>query len=424
MPDGLRYLSTTLINGWLDCPSRAWRSYARRLDMGDDNEGTDSTRFGTAVHNTLEHFHNLTMVEEKFTDKDVLDYFDTQFAMSGCLDPELYTLAQDVLVDFLNRTINERHGTTVATELAFVLDVEANTVLVADDRKGLEVEIERILALGHTPVVSKIDRVDIAHKDDGIHVEVYDYKTNILPFTREYVENSKQLGIYDLVARALYPEAASVTCIFDMVRHGRFPVEFGEHARATLRRYLPTLWQQINQTKTPEERINKYCRWCEVRGNCSAYKAVLGLDALPIITEVNDSDEAINASFDELEHLGDLNKIIEKRIDEIKGMLSAKIIHDNLGEPLQAGNRELYLSQNSRPAIDTVGVVEVFRAHDAITLLPQVVTAQKTAIDRFIKARPEYKAELTKLVRKTFVSPSLKSRSLIGGKSTDAPESD
>jgi hypothetical protein len=388
--------------------------------LGDDNEGTDSTRFGTATHNTLEHFHNLLMLEHRFTQEDVLAYFDKQFALSGCLDPEFYTLAQDKLVDFLSRTIFERHGTTVATELAFVLDVECNTVHVVNDREYVDTEVERILAHGHTPVVSKIDRIDIAHKDDGIHVEVYDYKTNILPFTREYVENSKQLGIYDLVARALYPEAVSVTCIFDMLRHGRFPVEFDDHARDTLRHYLPTLWKQIAASQRPEERINKYCRWCEIRGTCSAYQAVLTMEVLPIITEKNDSDEAINAMFDEMERLSDLSKIIDKRTDEIKAMIGAKIVNDNLGEPLQVGQRELYLSQNSRSAVDAKGVVAVFQKHEAITLLSGVISVQKTAIDRFIKARPEFKDELTALVRKTFVSPSLKARSLIGGKAKDA----
>jgi hypothetical protein len=144
------------------------------------------------------------------------------------------------------------------------------------------------------------------------------------------------------------------------------------------------------------------------------------MEVLPIITEKNDSDEAINAMFDEMERLSDLSKIIDKRTDEIKAMIGAKIVNDNLGEPLQVGQRELYLSQNSRSAVDAKGVVAVFQKHEAITLLSGVISVQKTAIDRFIKARPEFKDELTALVRKTFVSPSLKARSLIGGKAKDA----
>lgn len=418
MPAGLMHLSTTMISGWKDCPERAWRSYQRRLEMGDDNEGTDATRFGNAAHNTMEHFHNLLMREEPFDDNDIYEHFNTQFAISGCLSVEHYTLAQDKLVEWLHKSIYERNGRTIATELVFVYCVETKEVWVNLTNEQLRDAVGFIAERGHTPVVSKIDRVDIIGETA---YEVYDYKTNFLPFTREYIENSHQLGIYDLVVRALYPEATSVLCTFDMVRHGKFSVEFDDRFRRMLENYLVALYQQIGETEKPEQRLNQYCRWCEIRASCDAYKVALVSPLPTVFTDALDTDAGINSMYDELDHLNNLAKIVDKRKDELKEALMAKVIKDNLGEPLSVGARQIYLQQNTRWAFDTKAVVQVFRDKSAMELLHTVVSVTKGGIDYLCKQRPEFRDLLDPLMMKQFVSPSLKARSLKGGKTKEAP---
>lgn len=423
MPETLKHLSTTLIGNWALCPERAYRSYLRRLEFGDDNEGTDATRFGTAVHNTMEWAHNRVMTGQVLEDDDVMRYFNNQFAVSQCLDFEYFSLGQDKLLEFLKRSIYNRRGETIAAELTFVYCVETKEVWLSSDVKfDLMALVEALIEEGYTPVISKIDRID---KVGPTSYEIFDYKTNILPFTREEIESSKQLGLYDLVLRAIHPDATSVTCIYDMVRHGRFSVEFNDDFRDTMGSFLTTLWNQIRLADKLEQRLNKYCRWCEIRSGCKTYKEALASDLPPVLTENTDTEEGLSALYDEMNRLGDLNKAVEQRMSELKEMFAAKITRDSFGEPLRVGGREFYLQPNPRYEYDKKQVWAILRDANASALIVDVTGGiSKTAMDRFLKARPEFKPTLGPLLQKKFVTPSVKSRVVKGIKSSHEESED
>jgi hypothetical protein len=89
-----------------------------------------------------------------------------------------------------------------------------------------------------------------------------------------------------------------------------------------------------------------------------------------------------------------------------------------MGEPVKSGDREYYLIQNPRYEYNKEGVFKALADRKSLTLLPQIVSITKTAVDRLLKARPELKEDLEPLVQKKFVTPTLKSRKLGGGTST------
>jgi hypothetical protein len=421
----VRHLSTTLISNWDDCPKRAARSYLNRLVHGDDNEGTNPTRFGTVVHAVLEEIHHDLMTEtigDSGLDSDeiIMGYFRRHWSWGTCYDLEFFSLGSDKLGEFVRKSVRNRLGNTIATELLFVYDIVTEQVWVIDHRNEVTEIVDEILSWGGVPVVSEIDRLDRINEDT---FEVHDYKTNILPFTRDQIENSKQLGVYDLVVRALYPEARNVSCVYDMLRHGRFPVEFNDDFRERLRAFLAALWRQIKATEEPEARINQYCRWCEIRSSCKAYAQALEAPIPPILTETTDTPEGIATLYAESERLSNLIKIAEERNKEIKGAIIAKVVQDGMGEPLQMGEREYYLIQNPRYEYDKAGVFKALEKAKSLILLPDIISISKQSVDRLIKRRPELKGELEHLVQKKFVSPTLKSRKLNGGKSS-AEETD
>lgn len=427
MPESLEHLSTTLIGNWGDCPSRAWRSYVRRLEFGDDNEGTNPTRFGNVVHNTQEKIHQDIIAAQnglrampELTDEYIMKYFDAEWVASGSYDFEIYVFGKDTIADFVRRGITKRIGRTIHAELLFVYEVETRRVWVLKEREEVQRIVKLVLMRGNTPVVSKIDRID---QVSPTKFEVYDYKTNILPFTRDYIENSLQLGVYDLVVRALYPEATEVECIFDMLRHGRFPVTFTDDQRDKTSQYLINLWQQIRATEEPEERLNKYCRWCEIRSDCKAYAGALKSNIPPVLTESIDTEAGITAAYAQFEEISDLVKLLEQRKTEIKDMITAKIVKDSLGEPLQVGNREYYLQQNPMYEYDKNKVIQILTEHKSLALLPTIIGGiTKAGIDRGLKGRPELKEIIEPLQQKKFKSSSLKARRLDGGKSLNTEE--
>ena len=64
--------------------------------------------------------------------------------------------------------------------------------------------------------IDRIDRVDTES------VEVIDYKSNRMLFSREELANDLQVSVYALVAPLLYPWAKRVEFSFHMLRHGPF----------------------------------------------------------------------------------------------------------------------------------------------------------------------------------------------------------
>lgn len=423
MPHGLKNLSTTLVQNWPLCPSRAWTSYEKRLEFGDDNEGTDATRFGTVVHDTCESIHQGIAQDiydqDSVTDDQIIDTFQAFWADSSNYDFERFQFGRDKIVDFLRRSMFSRLGKTIATELLFVYEVETGKVWLPQDSDETAQIINQIIADGNTPVASKIDRVDRVNEK---HYVITDYKTNILPFTRDEIENSRQLGVYDLVARALWPEAEKIECVYDMVRHGRFPVEFPDSFRDTLRAYLITLWKQILKTENPEERVNKYCRWCEIRSECAAYKKLLESPLPPVLTETIDTPEGVAAIFAEAERLADLVKMADERRKELNQMIQAKIVKDYMGEPMPVGDREYYLIQNPRYEFDKRKLFDLLKAEGSLMLLPDMMSVSKTSAERALKSRKELFAKVEPLLKKGYNNPTLKSRSLKGGTTSNTDE--
>lgn len=418
--EDLYHLSTTLINNVELCPKRAIRSYDQRNLHGDDNEGTNPTRFGTVVHWTMEETHK-RMIANEITDvTDVsqlaCELFEEYWSRGTCYDFDYYQLGKDKIGEFVSRSIFARRGKTIATEFFFILDLISNRYWI-DPQEPIEL-CKKIRAMGGVPVMSKIDRID--EVTPGLEYEVHDYKTNFLPFTRYEIENSKQLGIYVLLIKAMHP-SASVVAVYDMVRHGRFPVEFPDIWLEDLRSYLIGLYRQLELLdKEPEERLNKYCNWCEIRSNCTAYRTALSAELPAILTENTD----LNERWTELVQLQDRAKVIDSRIEELKEMFSAKLIADNDGSPLVIGDREIYLQLNAKGEYDTKGVVETFKKYGCLTLLNEVGSIKKGMMDRVLRSRPELKAATDEFLTKKFNKPSLKSRAYKAGTITEEPPED
>jgi hypothetical protein len=272
-------------------------------------------------------------------------------------------------------------------------------------------------------VASKIDRIDRIDTDTGYKIEYHDYKSNILPFTRDEIENSRQLGLYDIVVRKLYPDAEGYEGVYDMLRWGRFPVTFSEDFRNYLRGFLINLWSQISATDVPEERLNKYCRWCERRQDCKAYALALQGQISPVFLESQDTPEGVEALFGEYERLSDVIKVIEERKKEVSTALAAKIQMDANGEGLKIADTEYYLQQNPKYEYDKRSVFRLLSENGASVLIPDIVGGiSKASIERGLKSHPGLLESAQQFLKTQFNRPTLRKRKIKGNTSTNKDE--
>lgn len=398
------YLSTTLVSGHELCPTRALDSYGKRLEHGDDQEGTDATRFGTVVHAVLEDVFQKRIRRDAEIDELIaaspklyLDYW----AKSSNSGLEYFELGLDRIEAFVKSAFDSP-GEPMETELLFVYDAVADkTYLNPRDPIAL---CKRIRAMGGVPIMSKIDRLDYISADDMYHVN--DYKTNRMQYTRDEMEESTQLGIYALTVRAHYRK--QVLCTYDMFRHGvKQSVLFTDEKLESMRQYLIAQFEQINsRTGPPERKVNKYCRYCPLRGGCEPYQKVLKGELPPILTDETDTPDELYKLAREAEQLKDAAKAIEGRQDELKAMFAAKFTEEGL-EELVLGDRKVKLPSQLRQTYNMHGVFGVLADAKALLLIRDFASINKGSLERAMKSRPDLKRQLDAHLEQNFTKPSL-----------------
>lgn len=144
---------------------------------------------------------------------------------------------------------------------------------VLDPTTVLAIEKEFRLQIGGFTVLGFMDRVNWL---DDETLEIVDYKTNHQLFTRDEVDASLQMSLYELAARQLWPWVKTVRLTFWMLRHGikqttSRTAEDLEAADA----YVATIGRQTETATAFPARLHSGCTWCDHRSACPAYAEVL-----------------------------------------------------------------------------------------------------------------------------------------------------
>jgi RecB family exonuclease len=146
---------------------------------------------------------------------------------------------------------------------------------IVDHRDVLAVEKEFRLQVGRFEVLGFIDRVN---RIDDETIEVVDYKTNRALFTRDELDSSMQMSLYEIAVRRLWPWAKKVRLVFATLRHGirQTTSRTPEQLEAALA-YVETLGRMTEEATDYPARVGGQCVWCDHRVHCDAYgKALAG----------------------------------------------------------------------------------------------------------------------------------------------------
>jgi putative RecB family exonuclease len=143
---------------------------------------------------------------------------------------------------------------------------------------GLESRITLRLDEDHE-IVGFIDRlVKVA---DG-EWEIHDYKTGASLPPQERADADRQLALYELAVREMYPDAERVTLVwhylaFDHEIRSTRTAEEREHLRADV---LESMKRIEAQSAFPA-RTSRLCDWCDYQSVCPAWRHRFESDALP-----------------------------------------------------------------------------------------------------------------------------------------------
>jgi RecB family exonuclease len=190
---------------------------------------------------------------------------------------------------------------------------------VVDHRDVLAIEKEFRLPVGPFEVLGFIDRVDWI---DDETVEVIDYKTNHQLFTRDEVDTSLQMSLYEVAVRRLWPWAKKVKLTFWMLRHGvRQETTRTEEQLADALAYVETLGRQTETATEYPARLNTNCSYCDHRKQCPAYADALKGKREFIVEDLADLEGVAR----EREGVARLAKALYARKEELEDILKAQL---------------------------------------------------------------------------------------------------
>jgi len=241
----IKSLSASRMDTWITCKYK----YGCRYHEFHPEVVIDQAihfKLGTAVHKALEYAGRLFRDKglTSFSDEDIgavcLEYYKQ--AIKESLDDDV--VREDGLKMLRNKLDNfEFHMPILTLE------------------KWFDVKIDGV------PVNGAMDRVvEVGHN----HIGIVDYKTSKNPKTEAELLNDTQVGVYDIVARQLFPFADKVTVCMDFLRHAPVTVIVPPEKREANRLLIKSTYEDILDANEYDLKpsTHMFCPWCEYSDVC------------------------------------------------------------------------------------------------------------------------------------------------------------
>ncbi len=347
-------LSYTRISRWETCP----RSYRLRYMDGREAPGGEAAQLGKAVHRAIE-------------------LLELQHVRAG----RRATIGREAAVTAWREASSE-HDLVGAAAFAEGLElvqrfVDAQGAL--DPASVLAVERRFEIEVGGRAVVGVIDRAD---RLDEETVEIIDFKTNRLLFTRDDLATNLQLSLYALAARRLWPWAKGVVLTFWMLRHDvkqrtTRSAEDLEAAAACVQTVAERLAAETEYAPRP----NPLCACCDYRRGCPAYAEMLQGKHEHAAEDLEDLEQVAR----EREEVAALAKALYRRKDELDKALRARLERE--GPLVLAGARYSTFRVTSRdyPLERTVEALARATGRPAPELREELATVSNGALKALLR---------------------------------------
>jgi RecB family exonuclease len=349
------HISVSRIKRYAQCPKAYELHYVQKRPA----EPNAALAFGKLLHAALERTYQQIVVDKisgRFPRELLLAAYRYEWTRAGLTDFATFEEGLHLLGDYVAQHPTVDHTSVLAIEQEFRLPVD------------------RFEVLGY------IDRVD---RIDGETVEIVDYKSNRLLFSRDEVDHDLQLSIYALAARALWPWVKQVRLSFYMLRHAvRLETARSAEQLAAAREYVAAFGHQMETATEFPPRLNANCAYCDHHAGCDAYDRALRGEVNLDGVDANDLDAVGRARRD----LAHTLKILNARKDELDTVLKTHLKeHDEL---VLAGVRYSMfdVTKMSFPLRRTIDLVSDATGVAKAEVANRIAVIDKAALDDLVKS--------------------------------------
>lgn len=380
-------LRQSMITSYLQCPTKFYKTYEEGL-----REDSIFTKMGTAVHGVLEDYYmNVKQAKESagFAVDNVLMHqsefdalFDKWWEKHGISDQKQYQTCHRIILDYIDRDKNPN-----VMFLEYEFETEINDIPL-------------------TGTIDRIDRID----DDTI--AIIDYKTNMLPFSKSEVDESIQFQQYVMALntpklRSEIGEFKHVVCRYEMLRLGYAQeVEFRDVAEneqiKEFTRWVTMLYKKIMNGSDRQPTTNKYCSFCSIRGECSAYNSMI--KNIPADINGDNVESLIKA----MDMLNDAKKATKNEYDNVQVLVKGHMVNND--GAVGVDGREYYMTAMKRDAYNTQDIIRILAMNGLTERFAEVFNVNIQNLNKLVKEQPHIAAQVERVRKENYQAPQIKNR--------------
>lgn len=349
-----QHLSFSRIQRFEQCPL----SFKLHYIDGKQAEPNNSLRFGKAIHAVLEVLVREHMDQERtealFEDR-MTELWQKSFVSEGLAGIELFQEGLTILGNFIRDQGIIDHQDILAIEKEFNLSVGSFTVM------GF---------------------IDCVNRIDDETVDVIDYKTNFMLFTRDEVDSSLQMSLYHLAAKQMWPWAKKIKLTFHMLRHGiRMVTERSQEQLDAALKYVEAMGQKTEAATEFPARLNNNCIYCDHKQDCPVFADALKGKREFVCTDLSD----LEAVAREREEVSKLAKILYERKGELENILKT---HLEENEELVLGDMRYRMFNTTKvehSLDETVSLLEKASGMSKDDLVKSIAVVDNKSLESLLK---------------------------------------
>jgi RecB family exonuclease len=130
-------------------------------------------------------------------------------------------------------------------------------------------------------LIGYIDR--LVHNLGKNEIEIHDYKTSGSLFSKQKIEQGRQLALYALAIKEKFGKDKNVAMVWHFLAHdSKTVIPISNEKLALVKKQVIELINEIENTKIFPANKSMLCNWCEYRSMCEAWKTPRGQGILGI----------------------------------------------------------------------------------------------------------------------------------------------
>ncbi len=255
---------------------------------------------GTLVHETLEKLFKDLKFQKQNTLEELLDFFERSwkenwndsifFAREEFKEENFKEMGKKYIADFFNKHHPFNKDRTLGLEMEVNLDLNGD---------------------GRYTLVGYIDRLS---EKDGV-IEIQDYKTsNTLP-TQENIDKDRQLALYSIAVKNMYPFAKKINLVWHYLAFNQtLTTTKTEKELEEIKKEIISKIDLIENEKNFEPKESTLCDWCEFQPICPLRKHLfktkhmeinefLGEDGVKLVNDYEKTKEELDRIEEKLEKI-------------------------------------------------------------------------------------------------------------------------